>query len=163
MTHDGVTHGKRSPINFFMIGALLFTIALAALPITKANAADQIYTSLFSNNAVGGYDATSYFDGTPVKGNKKYSMTYKGAKWLFASAENLEKFRAQPEKFAPQYGGYCAYAAAIGQTAKGDPTLWDVHEGKLYLNINKEIKDKWVGSKEAYIEAGDKNWPTLLD
>ena len=85
-------------------------------------AKDPIYTSLFSKNAAGGYDVTAYFsENKPVKGKKKFNTSYMGANWLFASQENLDLFLADPEKYAPQYGGYCAWAAAGGYTAKGDP------------------------------------------
>ncbi len=143
------------------------TLALLAL-ILFAGAAhaakDPIYTSLFNNKAASGYDVVSYFtEAAPVEGNENYKTTYKDADWYFASQANLDMFLANPEKYAPQYGGYCAYAAALGSTAKGDPLLYHIHEDKLFLNINKDIKQKWLGEKINYIEKADKAWPDLLN
>ncbi len=139
--------------------ALLLALAHPALA-----AKDQVYTSLFSSNAAGGYDVTGYFtENKPVKGNKKYSTSYKGANWLFASQENLDLFLADPEKYAPQYGGYCAWAAAGGYTAKGDPKHWSLHDGKLYLNYDADIKRQWLGDMDNLIAQADRNWPALLE
>ncbi len=145
--------------------------AILALPLLlglsfsqSAHAAkDSIYTSLFSKNAAGGYDVTAYFsENKPVEGSKKYSTEYKGARWLFANQENLDKFLAEPEKYAPQYGGYCAWAAAMGDTAKGDPEHWSIHDGKLYLNYDANIKQQWLSDKVNLISEADKRWPNLL-
>ena len=142
----------------FAFGALLFTIA----PSQAAD--DPIYTGLFSNTAVGGYDTVSYFtgDGTPVKGSDDFKTEYKGATWKFASQENLDKFKANPEKFAPQYGGYCAYAVSQGQTAKGDPLQYKIVDGKLYLNYNASVREKWLEDQDNYIKQADANWPGVL-
>ena len=127
-------------------------------------AKDPIYTTLFSNNAAGGYDVTAYFsEMKAVEGSKKYKTQYMGATWLFASQENLDKFLEDPEKYAPQYGGYCAWAAAKGDTYKGDPEHWSLHNGKLYLNYDQEVKDKWLDDKETFISQADAKWPALLD
>ncbi|MGB1239671.1 MAG: YHS domain-containing (seleno)protein, partial [Pseudomonadales bacterium] len=108
-------------------------------------AGDAIYTSFFSSNAVSGYDTVSYFtEGKPLKGKKNFSTKYKKATWLFSSQENLDLFKANPEKYAPQYGGFCAWAvAAKNDRASGDPLRWNIVDGKLYLNYDKAIQDKW--------------------
>ncbi len=144
-----------------IISSLILVLAFC----NPANAAeDPIYTSLFSSNAAGGYDVTAYFtDMKPVKGNKKFQTEYMGATWLFASQENLDKFIQDPEKYAPQYGGYCAWAAARGDTYKGDPEYWSLHDGKLYLNFDQEVKDKWLRDKESFISKADARWPALLE
>lgn len=144
--------------------AVAITVAIALLPAAAAFAKDPIYTTYFSNVAVGGYDVTAYFtDGKPVKGSKKFTAEYLGADWHFASAANRDKFAAAPAQYAPQYGGYCAWAVAQGDTASGDPQLWTLHAGKLYLNYNKKINDKWRADMENLIVAGDKNWPRVLE
>lgn len=132
---------------------------------SSAFAGDAIYTSLFSSNAVGGYDTVSYFsEGKPVKGSKKFKTKYKGANWLFASAENLAKFKKEPEKYAPQYGGFCAWAvAAKNDRASGDPLRWNIVDNKLYLNYDKSIQNKWQKDIPGFIATGDKNWPGLLN
>ena len=98
-----------------------------------------------------------------VKGKKAFKTEYKGATWLFASQENLDKFLKDPEMYAPQYGGYCAWAAARGDTYKGDPEYWSLHDGKLYLNFDQEVKDKWLEDTEKFISEADARWPALLD
>lgn len=143
------------------------TSALILLLIASTNASaakDPIYTSLFSSNAAGGYDVTAYFsEMKPVKGKKTFKTEYNGATWLFASQENLDKFLQDPEMYAPQYGGYCAWAAAKGDTYKGDPEHWSLHDGKLYLNYDQEVQDKWLIDKETFISQADARWPSLLE
>lgn len=129
-----------------------------------AAAVDPIYTPLFSKVAVKGYDTVAYFsENKAVKGNKKISYEWQGAVWLFSSEENRQRFIATPKKFAPQYGGYCAFAVAQDKTASIDPTLFTIVNGKLYLNYNKSINKKWLNNKEGFIVDADKNWPGLLD
>ena len=132
------------------------------LPATAA-ALDPVFTATFSNDAIRGYDPVAYFDaGTAVEGNDKYSHEWKGATWLFSSAKNRDAFIANPEKFAPQYGGYCACAAAKGYIADVDPAVWKIVEGKLYLNYNRAVQKKWLKDIPGYIEKADKNWPGIL-
>ncbi|MBE8162494.1 MAG: YHS domain-containing protein [Bdellovibrionaceae bacterium] len=124
----------------------------------------EIYTSFFSNVAVGGYDTVSYFSkNKPVKGNKKYQTKYNGVVWHFSNANNLKKFKVNPKKYAPQYGGYCAWAVAKNKTAKGDPLQWHIYNNKLYLNYDKRIKDKWLVNKKEFIKKANKNFPSVLD
>jgi len=140
-----------------------FVLAVLALPGTAWSKEDPVYTSFFSSAAAGGYDVTTYFiEGKPVKGTKSFKTEYMDADWYFTSQENLEKFVANPEMYAPQYGGYCAWALAQGDIASGDPLLWTVYQGKLYLNYDQEINDRWLGDKEKFIVDGDKNWPSVL-
>ena len=135
------------------ISQLLFSV--------NSYAQDPIYTGFFSNKAVGGYDTVTYFtQGKPIKGNKKYQTSYMGADWFFTSQENLDKFLATPKAFAPQYGGYCAWAiAAKNDFAPGDPKQWKIIDGKLYLNYNAEIQQRWIKDIPGFIATGDKNWP----
>ncbi|MGB5705793.1 MAG: YHS domain-containing (seleno)protein [Arenicellales bacterium] len=143
-----------------VISSIVLVLALSAPAIA---AEDPIYTSLFSSNAAGGYDVTAYFtDMKPVKGRKEFKTEYMGATWLFTSQENLDKFIQNPEKYAPQYGGYCAWAAARGDTYKGDPEHWSLYNGKLYLNFDREVKEKWLQDKETFISQADARWPALL-
>lgn len=147
--------------------ALMITFWLfAAMFSTQASAAkDPIYTSFLNNKAVGGYDVVSYFEGDmkPVKGLKKFKTEYKGADWFFSSQQNQDAFIENPEKFQPQYGGYCAYAVALGDTVKGDPLQYHISDDKLYLNINAETKKIWLGEKESYIQKADDQWPDILN
>ncbi len=142
---------------------LLIVLWLTGLAFaTQARAADAIYTGLFSNEAISGYDAVAYFtEGEPVEGSNQFSMQYKGAAWKFASQENLDLFQANPEAYAPQYGGYCAYAMAEGDTASTEPELWTIHDGKLYLNYSRRINARWKENMLEYIEQADRQWTEL--
>lgn len=141
--------------------AALAASGIAAQPAAAKTA--PVYTGLFNNIAVSGYDPVAYFTaGKPVKGSAAHKISYKGAEFHFASAENLAKFRANPAAFAPQYGGYCAWAVSQGYTASGDPMVWKIVGGKLYLNYNREVGDRWSKNIAGFIKAGDANWPKLL-
>ncbi len=129
-----------------------------------AHAADPIYTGTFSSKAVGGYDTVSYFQPSgPVKGTKEFSTKWRGAKWLFASEANLQAFQADPERYAPQYGGYCAWAVAHDSLVKGDPKIWHIDNGKLYLNYDQSIADKWLPRKAELIGTANGIYPNKVD
>ena len=129
----------------------------------SAFAIDEIYTPLFSNVAVKGYDTVAYFtQNKPVKGKKAHTLKHKGATWRFSTAENKALFEANPEKYAPQYGGYCAYAVAQNTTASIEPELFTIVDGKLYLNYSKKINTKWQADMAEYIQDADKKWPGVL-
>lgn len=150
--------------NYLRNLAGVLAAAAMMLPGTAWSAEDPIYTGSFSNVAAGGYDVTAYFtEAKPVKGKKAFRTEYKGADWYFASQENLDKFTGNPEMYAPQYGGYCAWAVAQGSTASGDPLQWTVHNDKLYLNYDKEVNERWSADKDRFIVDGDKNWPSVLN
>lgn len=135
-----------------------------SLWMTSAMAGDAIYTGFFSNKAVSGYDAVAYFTkGKPVKGKKQFTYTYKGANWLFSSQEHLDLFKQSPDKYAPQYGGFCAWAVgAKNARASADPEKWKIVDGKLYLNYDDGVQKKWLKDIPGFIAKGDTNWPTLL-
>ena len=125
---------------------------------------DPVYTGLFSNVAVGGYDPVAYFtEGKPVEGKKDFSMSYQGAEIRFASQANLELFQQNPEVYFPQYGGYCSWAVSQGYTAKGDPEFWRIVDGKLYLNYNQEVQQTWEADIPGFIGAANSNWPKVLE
>ena len=137
--------------------------ALFSAPAVSAREA-EVYTGTFSSLAVGGYDAVAYFKaGRPVAGSDQFSTPYKGATWRFSSKENLEAFRANPTAFAPQYGGYCSWAVAQGYTASGDPEVWKIVNGKLYLNYDRSVQAKWEKDIPGFIAKGDRNWPGVLN
>jgi len=114
--------------------------------------------------AINGYDPVAYFDqSAPVEGSRDHALMWKGAYWHFSSAENMTKFEANPEAYAPQYGGYCAYAASKGAVAKTVPEAWTVYEGKLYLNYSDQVRGVWSQDIPANIALADANWPAILD
>lgn len=139
-------------------------LAVLMLTTTSAFAVDEIYTGYFSNTAIKGYDTVAYFtENKPVKGSSKFEYSWKGANWHFSSQENLDLFKANPEKYAPQYGGWCAYAVAQNTTASIEPDLFTIVDDKLYLNYSNKINKKWLANRDEYIIDADKNWPGVLD
>ncbi|WP_422132676.1 YHS domain-containing (seleno)protein [Endozoicomonas sp. ALD040] len=139
-------------------------MALTLVFSMQAMAEDEIYTGLFSDKAVSGYDPVAYFtDSKPVKGSDKFSTRYKGATWYFSSEEHKKLFLESPEKYAPQYGGYCAWAVAQGKTASADPQQWTIEDGKLYLNYNSSVQKKWLKDKKNLINKADDNWPKVIN
>jgi YHS domain-containing protein len=111
------------------------------------------------NAAISGYDAIGYFkENRPVKGTSEFSVQYKGATWLFVSKANADLFKATPEKYEPQYGGYCAFGCSRGYKAKTSPDAWTIVDGKLYLNYNTDVRDEWNKDRQGYIKKADANW-----
>ena len=109
-----------------------------------------------------GYDAVSYFDaGKPIRGSAQFSITYKGVVYRFASADHRNRFIAEPQRFLPQYGGYCAFAIAQNWIADIDPDEWAIVDGKLYLNNGFFAQALWSLDKSGNIAAGDRNWPLV--
>lgn len=151
----------------YFVHAVAFLFALTAAAALTATAASAqkapIYTGWFGNVAVGGYDSVAYFTmGRPVKGDARFKTQWQGAEFRFSSAANLATFRAAPARYAPQYGGYCAWAVAHNYTAPGDPLAWKVVGGKLYLNYNQAVQRDWLKDVPGYIAAGNRNWPGVL-
>ncbi|UWQ97709.1 YHS domain protein [Rhodobacteraceae bacterium S2214] len=113
--------------------------------------------------AIDGTDPVAYFtDGEPVAGSPDHQVMWQGATWQFSSAANRAAFEADPYAYAPQYGGYCAYAVSQGYTASTTPAAWSIVDGKLYLNYSRRIRRKWERDPAGYIAAGDANWPEVL-
>jgi YHS domain-containing protein len=143
----------RKFILFLFVG-----IAIATASCAKVDSFKQVNTTA-ENVAIKGYDTVAYFaENGAVKGNPQFEFVWNGAKWLFSSKENMEKFQKNPEIYAPQFGGYCSWAVSHGYTADGDPTAWKVVDGKLYLNYNQKVKEKWEAEQPKLIEDGKKNW-----
>lgn len=110
-----------------------------------------------------GYDAVSYFNGNaPVLGQSDYTLMWKGAEWHFASAENREAFERDPRAFAPQFGGYCAYAMSQGKLSSTDPNAWKVVNGRLYLTHSPAVERVWSSASAEYIRLAEGYWPVIL-
>ena len=117
-----------------------------------------------ADGAIRGYDPVAYFiSGEPTEGRAEYSTEWQGATYRFASADNLARFESDPGSYAPQYGGYCAYAVSQGYTASIDPEAWSIVDGKLYLNYSTGVQKRWEKDIPGYIDAADSNWPAVLD
>ncbi|MEO1172155.1 MAG: YHS domain-containing (seleno)protein [Myxococcota bacterium] len=138
----------------------LFAFALVSLFAVPAFAKPVVFQP--DGVAIRGYDPVSYFtDGKPVKGSAKFSTDWSGATWHFASGDHLAKFKSAPEKWAPQYGGWCAYAAAANRKAKTEPDAFTIVDGKLYLNYDLNIMKKWRADTAGFIKKANANWPSL--
>ncbi|QLH34589.1 MAG: YHS domain-containing protein [Cyclobacteriaceae bacterium] len=138
--------------------ALIVCFCVAACSSNQNTA--QVFAT--EAGAIGGYDPVAYFtQSQPVKGIKEFSFEYADQSWYFASAENLELFKSNPEKYAPQFGGYCAYGMSRGYKAKTEPDAWTIVEGKLYLNYNTDVRTIWNENQRGFIEKANANWPTV--
>ena len=136
--------------------ALVFCVFVFRLAVSQ----QEVF--LKSDAAIQGYDPVAYFkDSKPVKGKSEFNYVWKGVKWHFASLENLNDFKANPEKFAPQFGGYCAYGVADGHKAPTSPDAWTIVDGKLYLNYDKGVRELWRKNQDAFIIKANENWPKV--
>lgn len=112
--------------------------------------------------AVHGFDVVAYFtEGKPVQGDAKFAVVHRDATYRFASQANLDAFNANPAKYAPVYGGYCAYGVSVGAKFDGDPRYWKIVDGRLYLNLDAGIQQAWLKDIPGAIKKADANWPKL--
>lgn len=140
-----------------LLGALLF------VPFARPLTAQVVYAD-DKGVAIKGYDVVAYFtDGKPLQGKSEFAHKWMDAEWYFTNAEHRDLFKNAPEKYAPQYGGFCAYGVCV-KNAKfpTDPAAWKIVEGRLYLNYNKPTQEAWTKDPLAQtITKGDMNWKTL--
>ena len=149
----------------FVAQSLRWTRHLAAsllLAIGLAGAAHAQALNLKDGVALKGHDPVAYFtENRPVAGSRDFVHAWNGAEWRFASAANRDAFAREPEKYAPQYGGFCAYAAANGYRFDIEPEAFRVENGRLYLNANKSVQSRWLRDIPGYIAKADEAWPRL--
>jgi YHS domain-containing protein len=140
-------------------------LLLGATAIALAAAGRQPAVNVSKNGlAMNGYDAVAYVtDGRPVEGSPQFETKWNGVLWRFASAAHRDAFFENPERYAPQFGGYCAYAVSQGHTANGDPRVWKIVDGRLYLNYYTSVQRTWEKGIPGYIAKGRGNWPAVLD
>jgi len=144
------------------IFALVIVAACAATPgnVSKTKPVESL--NLRQGVALKGYDPVSYFvEGSPTVGDPEIRYQWQGATWLFSTPAHRETFVLDPARYAPQYGGYCAFAVSRGTTADADPGQWAIVGGKLYVNNNALAKKFWDQDRPGNIEAGDSNWPLI--
>jgi len=142
------------------MAALIFLLLVSG----PAAAQQAPVHSTFLGGAIQGYDPVAYFtEGRSVEGSRQFSHQWNGATWRFASAANRDRFAQSPEKYAPQYGGYCAFGVASGYAVKIDPQAWNVVDGKLYLNYSLAVQADWKKDVPGYIRKADSNWPRVLE
>ena len=135
--------------------------AIAALAPRAMAATPEVYAE--DGIAIDGSDAVAYFtQAAPVAGNPDITFDYMGATWRFSTEANRDAFAADPAAYAPQYGGYCAYAVSQGYTAPTVPEAWTVVDGKLYLNFSTSVRRRWERDIPGHIAAANANWPAVL-
>ena len=135
-------------------------VALCGVSLTAA--AGQSLINMHGGIAIHGYDPVAYFiAGEPRQGRSELGVAYRGAQWLFSSETNRRLFVANPERYLPAYGGYCAYGVAQGRLLDVDPQSWTILYNRLYLNCPEPIYDLWLSDPMAYIRQADKTWPRL--
>lgn len=145
-------------LNLFA-AALVMAVSLITFGGPNARAADDTEVATVG---VGGYDPVSYFtESKPVRGNGRYTAEYQGVTYLFSSGQNKKTFGKEPRKYLPAFGGYCAYGVAIEKKFWGDPEVWEIVDGTLYLNLDKGIQQEWDKDKPGYITKANSNWNTI--
>ena len=127
--------------------------------------AGEYHTTFIGNLAVGGYDPVAYFTmGKAVKGSSKYSLDWKDAKWRFSTQEHMNMFKDNPEKYAPRYGGHCAWAVSEKEVLyRGSPRHWEIIDDKLYLNHSSSINNRWMDDFSSHIKKADENWEQVKE
>jgi YHS domain-containing protein len=140
-----------------MLFALSITLVTGLSALAQKS---EIFTE--SGKAIRGYDPVAYFfKGKAVKGNDDLKYSWKNATWCFSTQQDLDTFKTNPEKFAPQYGGYCAYGLSEGHKATTEPDAWTIVDGKLYLNYNTKVREMWTKERQKRIEEADRKWPEI--
>lgn len=153
-----LTHWKR------LLGGLVALLLITALTLAwqwRIIAVGPVYAT--GGVAINGYDPVAYFDeNRPVAGRAELAYEHDGVTWLFSSERRRDRFSADPARYLPQFGGYCAYAVGSGYSARSDPAAFSIVDDKLYLNFDLATRDAWIQNAAALIEAGERNWPGVL-
>lgn len=140
--------------------AIFLLVAFAANALAAGVDVNATTTGL----ALRGYDPVSYFKaGEPQAGDINLTAEYKGATYRFATKENQEAFQTNPARYAPQYGGFCAFGTAMGYKFDGDPHVWKIVDDKLYLNLSKAVSARWNEDVPGYIKTANEKWDTIAD
>lgn len=146
------------------IKSLMGGIALSVITATAALAAGPDVNASSTGLAMQGYDPVAYFtQGEATEGSYKITSVYNDATYRFSSEEHKAKFEANPEAYAPAYGGYCAFGTAMGFKFDGDPDHWKIVDDKLYLNLSQDIQERWEGDIPGFITSADGNWGKIKD
>ena len=144
-------------INYIQI-AIMMLVLSAVTGLALANSTQTMTVG------AGGYDLVSYHVGEkPQRGNGNHVVVHNGVSYLFSNKENRRKFKSNPDKYLPAYGGYCAYGVAVGKKFISDPDVWEIVDGKLYLNLDNKIKGIWFKDVPGNIKKADGRWPQIKD
>jgi len=142
------------------------SIIVAALLVLSVAGVQAQKSEVFApaGKAIKGYDPVAFFTvAKPVKGADSLAYQWKGANWYFSTQQNLDSFKTNPDKYAPQFGGYCAYGTAQGHKAPTETDTWTIVDGKLYFNYNGKVKEAWMKNQPALIQKANEQWPGLKD
>ena len=140
--------------------ALMMAVGGAVTAASGAQVVGEVNVN--DGYAVHGYDVVAYFTvSAPTEGDDRFTAEHQGTQYRFASAENRDRFNGDPAKYAPQYGGFCAFGASVGRKFDGDPHAWRIIDGKLYLNLNKKVQARWLQDTEGFIRGANHNWPII--
>jgi YHS domain-containing protein len=143
-----------------MKSTALFLIAFVAFVTTVEAQVSEVFAT--DDGAIRGYDPVAYFtENKPVKGKPEFTFEWQGQPWYFSSQANLAVFKASPETYAPQYGGYCAFGMSRGYKASTEPQAWTIVDKKLYLNYSRSVQEDWNKQRQHFIQKADHNWPTV--
>lgn len=151
-------------MNRWILNLGTFALLAATLVPSAALAVDEVNVSTGATStgpglAVHGYDVVAYFtQGRPTIGSYKHAVAHEGATYRFASQANLDAFKANPEKYAPAFGGFCAFGTSVGKKFDGDPLRWRIVDGRLFLNLNADIQRTWLEDVAGNIAKADENW-----
>ncbi|MEW2913229.1 YHS domain-containing (seleno)protein [Leisingera sp. JC11] len=142
---------------------VLMAAAVLFLSLPETARAEPAVFSSRSGVAIGGYDAVAFFEhGAAEHGRRSHAVMWKGVVWRFASARNQARFEANPRAYAPAFGGYCAYAMSMGLLHEGNPQLWAIVDGELFLLNNRRVYVLWQADTANLITAGRSHWPAVL-
>jgi YHS domain-containing protein len=146
-----------------LLSLALFGLIAAAPAAHAVDRTGKAYNTTFAGLGAKGYDPVAYFtDGKPVTGSADFSYDWKGVTWRFASAAHRDAFKAAPEKYAPQYGGFCSWGVAQGKLFDVDPVnAWKIVDGKLFMNFNADIEKTWEGDVAGFVQKANVTWPKL--
>lgn len=152
----------------FATAALVTTVAMVSTFSHSVFAYDEASPSALNVDAQGlaihGYDPVAYFVAkTPTPGKSSITHMYQGTSYRFVSVANRDSFAANPQNYVPQYGGFCAMGVALDKKLDGDPQAWRVVDGKLYLNVNKDVQKKWLEDVPGNLKKAEANWPLIKD
>ena len=138
-------------------------LALALAAVTASAGPQPVVNVSRGQLALRGYDAVAYWtDGRSIRGVASFTHRWNGAEWRFSSSANRDAFAKDPSRYAPRFGGYCAYAVSRGYTADGDPNVWRIVDGHLYLNYSKRAQVLWEEDIPGNVVRGSRNWPGVL-
>ena len=140
----------------------LAAVVVAGLIAGPAFAGGTVNKTVFGT-ALKGYDVVAYhIAGKPVEGSQRISYKWRDATWRFTSVKHRDLFAADPERYAPAYGGYCAYGMAQGAKIDIDPSAWRIVDGTLYLNVNKRVQQTWKSDISGFIARANRHWRRLM-